>query len=388
MSTSALPPMNVRRWLAAGAGVVLIAAIALVLANRPERAPAPIAAERATPWLDGDLIHYPASFAAREKLAFHAASEQVLTPSLAVTGRITYDARRVAAVGARIEGRVRSMTHVAGEDVAAGEVMAELESVELGKAQAEVLKVRAREQVARVDADRERKLADAHISPERDAQFAAANAEALTAERVAAEKGVEALGGSVSGELGVLKLRSPLAGRIVEMHVKRGETVEPSDTLFVVADLSRVWVELSVFERDLPAVREGDEVELRLPSDRAHVYKGIVSHVPQVIDEEKRAAEVRVELDNPGALRPGLSVVAVIHATGPRESRLTVPKSAVTRVDGKPTVFVRAGENKVEPRVLELGPEDADDVSVTKGLKVGDEVVVHGVLALKAEVFR
>ena len=108
--------------------------------------------------------------------------------------------------------------------------MVELESVELGRAQAEVMKVRAREKVARLDEERERRLADAKVSSERDAQFARANAEALTAERVAAEKGVEALGGTVEGELGVLRLRSPLTGRIVESKVKRGETRNSSCT--------------------------------------------------------------------------------------------------------------------------------------------------------------
>jgi cobalt-zinc-cadmium efflux system membrane fusion protein len=306
-----------------------------------------------------------------------------------VTGAVTYDARRVAAIGARIDGRIRTLSKVEGEDVKAGEPMAELESVELGKAQAEVMKVRAREKVAKLDEERERRLADARVSPERDAQFAKANAEALTAERVAAEKAVEALGGSVDGELGVLRLRAPLTGRIVESKVKRGETVEPSDTLFVVADLSKVWVELSVFERDLPAVREGDEVEIRLPSARQVSIKGKIAHVSEVIDTETRSAHVRVEVENSAKLlRPGLSVLGVIHASGPRESRLVVPRPAITRIDGKPTVFVQVSEGVVEPRAVELGPEDTDRVAIVKGLDAGDQVVTGGVLALKAEVFR
>jgi membrane fusion protein, heavy metal efflux system len=159
--------------------------------------------------------------------------------------------------------------------------------------------------------------------------------------------------------------------------------------MMLVADLSKVWIELSVFERDLPAVREGDEVEVRLPADKSTVFTGTVAHVAEVIDPEKRAARVRVELDNADRrLRPGLSVTAEIHASGPRAERLTVPRVAVTRIDGKPTVFVKVGQSAVEPRELKLGAEDADDVAVVEGLKAGDEVVTSGVLALKAEVFR
>ncbi len=391
-SISSPPPWPRRAWWLAGT-VVLLAVVGFSV-TRSMRAQAETvvaqSAEHATPWLENGVIRYPTSFANREKIGFTEAKEGVLTPSLYVTGSVTCDARRVAEIGARIEGRVRSVSKVEGEDVSAGEVVAELESVELGKSQAEVLKARAKEQVAKLDAERERKLADAKISAERDAQFAQAAAEAATAERIAAEKSVEALGGTVGGEVGILKLRSPLAGRIVEHRARRGATVSPTDTMLVVADLSRVWVEFSVFERDVSAVREGDRIDI-YPADRATPYPATVAHVSEVIDPTHRTAHVRVELPNPdGALRPGLSVTGTLHTSGPRHSQLMVPRRAVTRIDGKPTVFVRsaASENAVEPREVKVGPEDADDIAVLEGLNAGEQVVTSGVLALKAEVFR
>ncbi len=392
MTTATLPPPDAaqkKRWLYAGAGVLSVIVLAFVArgAFQPEPPSAPV--ERVTPWMEDGVIHYPAGFASREKITFGTAEETELTPNLYVTGQVVLDGRRVSALGARIEGRLRALHRIEGERVEQGEIVAELESVELGRAQADVLKARAKEEVARVDADRERKLADAKVSAERDAQFAEANLKGLIAERVATERTVEALGGSMNGELGVLKLKSPIAGKVVELKRRRGETVSPTDTVMVVADLSRVWVELTVFERDVPGVRVGDEVDIKLPADKGHVFHGTVAHVSEVIDRDTRAAHVRVELENPdGRLRSGLSVTAVVHTTGPRDTRLTIPRSAVTRVDGKPTVFVSAGTDAVEPRVLKLGPEDADDVAVVEGLKVGEQVVTSGVLALKAEVFR
>lgn len=394
MSEDALPPPEVpqmKKWPVIVGGALLAVLVIFVAVRQNAEAPiaAPDVVTRGTPYLDGEYIRFSKDFAERERVSFAPATEQLLTPALHVTGAVTYDARRVAAVGARISGRIRNLSKVEGEDVKPGELMVELESVELGKAQAEVMKVRAREKVAKLDEERERRLADAKVSPERDAQFARANAEALTAERVAAEKAVEALGGTVEGELGVLRLRSPLQGRVVESKVKRGETVEPSDTLFVVADLSKVWVELSVFERDLPAVREGDEVDVRIPSARSVSLAGKIAHVSEVIDPENHSAHVRVEVENKERLlRPGLSVLGVIHASGPRDRRLTIPRTSVTRIDGKPTVFVQVGEGVVEPRQVELGPEDTDSISVLKGVKAGDQVVAGGILALKAEVFR
>ena len=392
MTASTLPPpMNAKTKRLVYAGGAVLVAVLLVVSLTAMLKPAPVVAtpERVTPWLEDGVIHYPPSFATREKITFAPAKDSELTPNLYLTGQVTFDGRRVSALGARIEGRLRTLYKFEGEDVGAGEVVAELESVELGRAQAEVLKARAHEDVARADAERERKLADAKVSAERDAQFAEATLKAATAERVATEKAVEALGGTVSGELGVLKLRSPIAGTVVELKPRRGETVSPTDTVMVVADLSKVWVELTVFERDVPAVREGDEVDIKLPAEKGFAFKGTVQHISEIIDPESRSAHVRVALDNTdGRLRAGLSVTGIVHASGPRDTRLTIPRTAVTRVDGKPTVFVAAGTNAVEPKVLKLGQEDSEDVAVLEGLKPGEQVVTSGVLALKAEVFR
>lgn len=353
--------------------------------------PAPTGAideTRATPWLDGDFIRYTKTFADREKLALVEVAEAPLTPEVTVNGVVTYDARRVAAVGARISGRVQALHHVEGEDVKAGEVMAEVSSAQLGQAQADVLKARAREQVAKLDEQRERRLADAKVTAERDAEHAKVAAQASTYERIAAEKSVEALGGSMSGETGVLFLKSPIAGEIVEMHVKRGETVEPTDTLFVVADLSRVWVELSVFENTIDLVREGDSVEIFRPGASEGV-SGVVEHVPSVLDPEHRNVQVRVALANTSRLlKPGMSVQAKIAITGSSAPKLVVPRDAVTRIDGKPTVFVAVDQGRVEPRPVHLGPHDARTVAIESGVTKGERVVVGGVLALKAEVFR
>jgi cobalt-zinc-cadmium efflux system membrane fusion protein len=370
--------------------VALLVVGAFFLITEPRRlegvAPS---AEPTTPWLENGMIRYPRSFAEREQLSFAEVGRNELTPSIVVSGEVTWDPRRVAAIGARIEGRLRSVAHVEGERVLPGEVVAELESVELGQAQAAVLKARAREQVAKTDGERERRLADAKVTAERDAEHAAANAQAATAERIAAEKAVEALGGAVGGEMGVLRLRSPIEGNVMDLKVKRGETVEPTDTILVVADTSRVWVTFRAFERELGAIRAGDAVEISLPADRTVTLAGRIDHVSEVIDPESRAGHVRVVLDNQHKkLRPGQSVIGTINASGPRGVHLAVPRAAVTRVDGAPTVFVRVGDGAVQPRRVELGSEDAEKVAVVAGLTVGETVVTRGVLALKAEVFR
>jgi cobalt-zinc-cadmium efflux system membrane fusion protein len=296
----------------------------------------------------------------------------------------------VAAVGARISGRVRKIVRGPGDPVKVGDPLAEIESAELGRAQSAAVMARAHALAATTNEKRERHLADAKVSSEREAELAHANAEVARAELHAAEQAVRALAGTgASGEMGVLVLRSPISGKVVETHVNLGQSIEPSHTAFRVADMTRLWVELAVFEREIPLVRAGDSVEISPQSNTQTVVKGRVSYVGDVIDVDTHSAAVRVEVDNAqGQLRPGQSVLARIFTSSPAHHVLNVPRGSVTRVDGKPTVFVSLGATAVEPRVVELGLGDATRVEIVTGLRAGEMVVVEGVFALKSELFR
>jgi cobalt-zinc-cadmium efflux system membrane fusion protein len=279
---------------------------------------------------------------------------------------------------------------IPGDRVKKGDALAEIESAELGKAQSAALSARAHAQAAIANEKRERHLADAKVSSERDAELARANALAARADLHAAEQAVRALGGGgVGAEMGILVLRSPIDGKVVESDTFVGQMLEPSHTAFRVADLSRLWVELAVFEREIGAIHPGDQVELSPQTERSSTQRGKVAYVGDVIDVTARSAPVRVEVDNAdGKLRPGQSVVARIQAAAPASRVLNVPLSAVTRVDGVPTLFVALSDTSVETRAAELGVSDGTRIQVLSGLKPGEMVVVEGVFALKSELFR
>jgi cobalt-zinc-cadmium efflux system membrane fusion protein len=278
---------------------------------------------------------------------------------------------------------------IMGDEVKAGEILADIESVDLGKAQAAAESLRARELAAKTNLEREQQLAEAKVTAMREAEAAKAEHQALRAERHAAEKAVAALGAKLDSEVGILPLRSPIAGRVIMANASRGQTVEPSDTLFEVADLSTVWVELMVFERDLDRVQQGDEVEILAAGAKGEVLRGKLAHLAHVVDPSTRSAVGRVEVDNRrGWLRPGQSTSARIRTRGLAASAVTVPKSSVTFIDGKPTVLVLAAPGMVEPRHLELGADDGEHVVVRQGLRVGESVITEGLFALKSEIFR
>jgi membrane fusion protein, heavy metal efflux system len=365
------------RWAASGA--------------HPARAGAPPG--RDVPRLEGAFIRYSPDFAVRAGISVATASEAEISPVMTVTGTATFDPQLTAAVGARIAGRVRSIERYEGAEVRAGDVLAEIESVELAQAQAALVSARAHAAEASANEDRETQLAAARVSSAREAEQARAAAASARAELVATEQRVRALGGAPNGELGVLTLRSPIAGKVVEAHVSRGQSVEPQLTAFRIADLRRLWVELAVFERDLGSIRAGDAVEISPQTDARTMLTGAVAHVGDVIDLDTRSADVRIVVDNrDGSLRPGQSVLARI-ARAPDGGdggvrRLVVPRAAVVSVDGRPTVFVSHDATSVEVRSVTLGAHDAAVVEIVAGLKPRERLVVDGVFALKSELFR
>jgi len=377
--------------LVAGLLVLLVVSVgALVHWKKSTQIAATKAPVRDAPYLDGSTIRFSTDFAKRAGIKTSPAVIGEIVPTVTVTGTVRFDPKLVAAIGARINGRVRRIHRVPGDLVNAGDDLAELESAELGQAQSAVLTARAHAQAAIANEKRERGLADAKVSSERDAELAHAQADSARAEYNAATQAVKALGGGgVGNELGVLVLRSPIKGKVVESSIFIGQSLEPSFTAFKVADLTRLWVELAVYERELTTIRMGDTVDLAPQIDRNTVEHGTVAYVGDVIDEDTHSGTVRIEVDNTkGSLRHGQSVVAKIHTRAPAMNVLYIPVSAVTRIDGTPTVFVAASETQVESRKVELGLSDGVKQQAVSGLSAGDLVITEGVFAIKSELFR
>lgn len=377
-----------RAWIAAPI-VLVVAGVALYVALRKPQAEA-VEPPRDVPTFDGQWIRYSQAFAGRAGLEFAPAETGNLAPVVNVTGTVDFDPERVAVIGARIAGRARQIAKFPGDPVKPGDTLAILESADLGHAQTSLLAARAHSEAAAANEARETHLAEAKVSSSRDAELARASAQAAKAELKAAEQRVSALGGDgAGGELGVLAVKSPIAGKVVESKLSRGQSVEASAVLFKVADLSRVWILLDVFERDLSRVRPGDAVEISPQTNAAIALTGKVAHVGDVINLETRSGDVRVVVDNPeSSLRPGQSVIARIHTQQGKTSVVVLPRDAVTTVDGKHTVFVARDATSVEPRTVVVGAQDGVKVEVTSGLTPGERVCVKGVFALKSEIFR
>jgi len=203
------------RMLVIGFGVGLSAAAAVYFSrSEPNASAEPKAAVRDVPFMDGKWIRYSPSFARHAQLEFAPAAEGSLKPMISVTGTVTFDPERMAAVGSRIAGRVSRLYKIEGDELKAGDLLAEIESADLGQAQAAVIASRAHAEAATANEKREAELAEAKISANREAELARAQAVSARADLAAAEQRVRALGGTSDGPTGVLRLTSPIAGRV------------------------------------------------------------------------------------------------------------------------------------------------------------------------------
>jgi cobalt-zinc-cadmium efflux system membrane fusion protein len=383
-----------RRLVVAVVGVIALAAIVLLLARGSGASgTAHSAAQRVSdvPRAEGNRIVFTDRFRQRAGIKTAMVTQAPLVPMVSVIGTATFSPAHTAAVGARVRGLVRRVMRFEGDEVKEGEVLAQINSAELAEAQASAATYRAEKEAASLNATREQELMQRQLSTAREFEQSQAELKRYSALLGAAEQKVQALGGGRGkGALGVYDLRAPMTGVVVERHISPGQSVVGDVVAYRVTDLDYLWVELALYEKHLLYVRVDDRVELRPLNAPEVLLDGRVKHIAAQIDPFTRTAELRVEIDNHARkLRPGQSVTAQIHATGAGVEPVTVvPPSAVTYVDGKPTVFVAEGPDGVEVRPIELGHANDREQQVLAGLKVGEQIVSEGVFALKSELFR
>lgn len=374
-------------------GTFVAVAVGVAYSTRVDDTAAAVATPD-VPFIQGDRIVFSEAFGNRIQLATAKVTLAPLTPVLSVVGTVAFNPEHMAAVGTRLRGLVRTVHKFEGDAVDKGELLAAIESAELGEAQATVSTLEAELRAAQINAERERRLRDQQLSTAREYEVARAELQKYEALLHAAKQRVAALGSSADGQgvigLGQHAVRSPISGTIIERHVSTGQSVDADLVAYRVANLDQLWVELAVYEQSLNSIRVGDEVALKAIANPAERIEGRIAHIAAQIDPNTRSADVRIAIDNKQRrLRPGQAVTAKIEASQAAEVPvLSVPNAAVTVIDGQPTVFASDTPTSVRAVPIELGATNGEQQQITKGLDEGQSVVVHGVFALKSELFR
>ena len=183
---------------------------------------------------------------------------------------------------------------------------------------------------------------------------------------------------------------SPVAGAVVPPFVREGQVLREGERLFQIVDLSRVWVNVEAYERDLPWLREGLPVRFTAAALPGEIFEGVVAFIDPVVDASSRTVRVRVEAENPGGrLKPELFVSAVVRASPGTADSLVIPASAPLLTGKRALVYVRvpdADRPTFEPRSVVLGPRAGDVYIVESGLADGELVVVNGQFKIDSEL--
>lgn len=311
--------------------------------------------------------------------------------TLSLPGEVALNSERVAHVTPRVGGSVRETQKQLGDVVKKGDVLAVLDSRELAQMQRDFSAARERLDLAESSFRRQEQLFQERISAEKDYLAAKqALAEAKIEHRAASQKLAAGAGAKAGG--GGLMLTAPLDGTIIEKHAVVGEVLSDTTLAFVIADLSSLWVNVTVYAKDLPRVELGQKTIVRAEGIDEAAF-GEVSYLDRVVGEATRSATARVVLTNPSSKwRPGLFATAEL-VTEEVEVPLVVTHDAVQRVDGKEVVFVEDAPGVFSARPVELGrrgfPVSGERellVELLGGMKAGEKYAAKNSFILKAEL--
>jgi membrane fusion protein, heavy metal efflux system len=186
-----------------------------------------------------------------------------------------------------------------------------------------------------------------------------------------------------SDTLARYELRAAFDGTVVDKHVALGEVADRETPAFVIADLSTVWVDISVYQEDLTRVRPGRMVRIKAGDDLGEAEASI-SYVSPIVDQGTRTAMARTVLPNSsGAWRPGMFVTA--HVLDPLDAKIAVPRTALQRHDGRSVVYVVHGD-AFETRQVTVGRVGRTIAEISAGLDAGDRYAATGSFLIKAEL--
>jgi cobalt-zinc-cadmium efflux system membrane fusion protein len=315
-----------------------------------------------------------------------AAVEAPLPLAEPLNGRISYDEDATARISSPIAGRITALNAAVGDTVKSGQVLVTIDAPDLAAAAADTRKAEADESRKRLALERTQKLFDAEVIPRKDLESAAADYSQAQAETARARARLKNLVPNPGGGSG-LSLRSPVNGMVADRKANPSQEVQPGgDPLFVVSNLTRLWVLIDLPEHHLAKVKPGLPVSLTVEAYPGESFRAVVSRVGQVVNPDTRRIQVRCDLANPdGRLKPEMYArVSLLTDEGKQAIRL--PNSALVTEGLYSFVFVETAPRVFTKRKVTLSVQDREYSYASAGVAKGDKVVVGGALLLQSEL--
>lgn len=313
--------------------------------------------------------------------------------TLRVTGRIEVDETRLARVGSPVTGRITDIQAREGDSVHRGQVLATINSTELSGAQLGLLKAISQRGLAARAAARAQQLLDADVIGTAELQRRQAELTQAEAEMNAARDQLKVLGMSAAGLdrlaetrtiNSVTQIVAPIDGTIIDRKVTEGQVVQPADGVFLIADLSNLWVVADVPEQNAGNVHPGETVSVEVAALPERKLAGVLIFVAPTVNPETRTVRARMDLPNAKReFKP--KMLASMLIKGQPQMRLTVPAGAVVREENRDFVFVRTDKNAYRLQNVQLGGEYEGRRLVVSGVRENESIVVEGSFHLNNE---
>ena len=323
----------------------------------------------------------------RSQIEFAVAGKGMVQIENKVPGKVIPNPGRYSHIVPYTDGIVRSVSKNVGDRVKKGQVLAVIDSKEVAEARGEFIAASKRQELLEKFLEREKGLREKQFSAENDYLEAELQAQEAAIRTELARQKLNTLGITdyESVNLGRYELKAPFDGTVVSRHLSLGEHVEATQEAFIVADLSKVWVELSLYPKDLTSVRVMDRIKISGDEGRSGV--GRVTRMSPVMDAKMKRVTAIAEIDNTmGKWRPG-EYISVSIEGDEVAADVTIPKSSILRLDNEEAVFVKTKQG-FSPRKILIGQRDDDIVEVVKGLKRGERVVTKNAVLLKFELMK
>ena len=326
-------------------------------------------------------------------------SEAQIVPTVKAAGEVAYDETHLARLSSRVSGVVAEVLVKEGDAVEAGQVLAVVDSADLGEAKADFMAMVPIVKLWSQTLERQKGLLEKNIGAAKAVAEAEAELMRAEAQHMKAKQRLRSLGlrdeeiarlrEEDERERNRWRILSPLGGTVVRRRFATGETVEPGTELFTVAGLDRMWVHIQVKESDLPRIEAGQPVGFQVPGLSKDPFRGKVLWVDTEVNDRTRLVRVRAEVENRGGLlRANMFGNGEIQVGGARTS-LLVPREAIQWEGSSYVVFVRSGPAEFEPRRVLVGQQHGSLVELPwASLKVGEEVGTSGSFLLKTEILK
>jgi cobalt-zinc-cadmium efflux system membrane fusion protein len=329
---------------------------------------------------DANIVQVDKGKAAQFPLA--SATEYKAASQLTVTGVVNPDIARTVPVISIASGRVVEIRARLGDTVKKGQLLLRVQSADIAAAYSDYRKAVADETLANTQFERAKGLYDHGAISLNDFQVAQDTENKAKVDVETTAEHLRVLGAPLDHPSGIVDIVAPIAGVITDQQVTNAAGVQglSSTNPFTISDLSDVWIICDVYENDLSNVRLGDTADVRLNAYPDHVVTGTISNIGAVLDPNIRTAKVRIQVHNPGNMRPGMFVTATFHGQK-KESHAAIPATAILHLHDRDWVYLPAGGDKFKRLAIVAGESLPNNMQeVISGLNPGDQVVSNALV--------